>query len=188
MSCCRPSGDSCGYEPRTGTLYLIHPDQVAIPHLAALMGGPELMMELTPLIDLPEWNDAWLNYCRYLQAPRDEQQQQIGGVVNNGRGANFSRMTAYAARAMNDPKLAARAWQEFFGRDGGRERFVAKRLDGPDVPVPVDESPEVSTNDTAQWSLNAIELLELVGDALPKDVPPPATTRPNRGMGASPMR
>jgi hypothetical protein len=90
-------------------------------------------------------------------------------------------MTAYAARAMKDPKLAARAWQEFFGRDGGRERWVSKRLEGPDVPVPVDEVPEVSTNDTAQWSLNAIELLELVGDALPMEVPPAPTTRPTRG-------
>ena len=143
------------------------------------MGGPELMMELAPLIDLPEWNDAWLNYCRYLQAPRDEQQQALGGAINNGRGPHFSRMTAYAARAMKDPKLTERAWQEFF-RDGARERFVTKRLEGPDVPVPVDESPEVSTNDTAQWSLNAIELLELVGDALPNEVPSTSTTRPSR--------
>ena len=51
------SGDSCGYDPATGTLYPIH-DEVGIPHLAALMGGPELAMELTPLIDQPQWTDA----------------------------------------------------------------------------------------------------------------------------------
>ena len=141
------------------------------------MGGPELQMELTPLIDLPEWNEAWLNYCRYLQAPAEEQKAAIGGTVTNGRGPHFSRMTAYAAHELKDPKLAARAWQEFFRSVPGnsRQRFVSHRLDGPDVPVPVDEVPDVSTNDTAQWCLNAIELLQLIGDELPEQIP---TTQP----------
>ena len=170
------SGDSCGYDPAMGKLYQIH-DEVAIPHLAALMGGPELMMELSPLIDLPEWNEAWLNYCRYLQAPADEQKAAIGGTVTNGRGPHFSRMTAYAAHVLKDAKLAARAWQEFFRAVPGNSRqgFVSRRLDGADVPNPVDEVPDVSTNDTAQWCLNAIELLQLIGDQLPEQVP---TTQP----------
>ena len=55
------------------------------------------------------------------------------------------------------------------------ERFLSHEVNGPDVPEPVDEISFVSTNDTSQWSLNAIELLQLVGDALPKEVP---TTAP----------
>ena len=49
--------------------------------------------------------------------------------------------------------------------------FLSHEVNGPDVPEPVDEISFVSTNDTSQWSLNAIELLQLVGDALPKEVP-----------------
>src|SRR5439155_21556151 len=161
-------------------LYQIH-DEVAIPPLAALMGGPELCMEITPLIDLPEWNDAWLNYCRYLQAPAEEQRHAIGGTVSNGRGPHFSRMTAYAAMALKDRKLAERAWQEFShsGFGNPRERFISTKLDGPDVPAPIDEVPFVSTNDTAQWSLNAIELLQLVGDALPEPTPTTRSAAPD---------
>jgi hypothetical protein len=178
------SGPSYGYDPATGKLYRIH-DEVAIPHLAALMGGPELMMELTPLLDLPEWSDAWLHYCRTLQAPKEEQLETLGAEIRNGRGPSYARMTAYAARAQGDRRLATRAWEEFlrppfFGRP--QPQFVAKRIEGPSVPVSVDEAPGVSTNGTAQWSLNAIELLELVGDALPQDDPAwredPATKSP----------
>ena len=162
------SGDSYGYDPKTGKLYHLH-DQVAVPHLAALMGGPELCFEMTPLIGLQEWTDAWLNYCEYLQAPREEQVKVLGGAVDNGRGPHYSKMTAYAAFIRQDPKLAARAWQEFLGNpQRARAMFSARRLDGPDVPNPFDEIPGVSTNNTAQWSLNAIELLELVGKYLPE--------------------
>ncbi|HUJ11386.1 MAG TPA: hypothetical protein VL171_15325 [Verrucomicrobiae bacterium] len=161
------SGENYGYDPKTGLLYQLH-DKVAVPHLAALMGGPELMMELTPLINLPEWNQVWLQYCRYLQAPADEQRAALGGTVTNGRGLWFARMTAYAAFVDKDPKLAARAWAQFLGREPGRSHFSSRRIEGPDVPSPVDEVPGISTNDTAQWCLNAIELLQLVGDSLPE--------------------
>ncbi|HEU4390283.1 MAG TPA: Tat pathway signal sequence domain protein [Blastocatellia bacterium] len=163
------SGDSYGYDPKSGKLYHLH-DQVAVPHLAALMGGPELSFEMTPLIGLPEWTDAWLNYCEYLQAPREEQVKVLGGPVDNGRGPHYSKMTAFAAFVKQDAKLASRAWQEFLGNpQRGRAPFAAKRLDGADVPSSVDEIPGVSTNNAAQWSLNAIELLELVGKHLPEN-------------------
>ena len=80
-------------------------------------------------------------------------------------------MTGWAAWKLNDPKLADRAWEELFGRSRG-SMFDSKTRDDASVPAPIDEIPFVSTNTTAQWSLNAIELLELVG----KNVPPRAPT------------
>jgi hypothetical protein len=171
------SGPSYGYDPKTKMLYQIH-DNVDVPTLAALQGGPEAMMEITPLIDLPEWNDAWLNYCQYLQAPRDEQRQSIGGVINSQHGPTFAKMTAWAAWKLKDPKLADRAWEEFLGRTRGAP-FDSVKRDGPDIPAPIDEIPFVSTNNTAQWSLNAIELLELVGDHVPAH---PPTTAPSNAQ------
>ncbi|HVM60279.1 MAG TPA: hypothetical protein VMV72_05365 [Verrucomicrobiae bacterium] len=166
------SGGNYGYDPKTGLLYQLH-DTVDVPTLAALMGGPELMMELTPLINRPAWTQAWLQYCRYLQAPADEQRTALGGTVSSGRGPDFARLTAYAAFVNHDPVLAARAWNAFLGRNPDRTRFVWHRIDDANVPAPVDEIPHVSTNDTAQWCLNAIELLELVGPDLPQDQPSP---------------
>lgn len=167
------SGESYGYDPQTGMLFHLHA-QVDVPHLAALMGGPELCMELTPLLDDAAWNDAWLHYCRYLQAPAEEQIAVMGAAYHNGRGPHFARMTGYAAHVMHDQSLAARAWREFLRTDKNgqlRPLCVSVPVTGPDVPTPRDESPRTSTNDAAQWSLNAIELLELVGDALPAEFP-----------------
>ena len=42
-------------------------------------------------------------------------------------------------------------------------------VDKPEILEPVYEVEGVSTNKTAQWCLNAIELLELVGDQIPED-------------------
>lgn len=155
------SGPSYGYDPRTGELFLLH-DCVDIPHLAALMGGPELCMELTPLIDLPEWNEAWLHYCRCLQAPPEEQRRELGVVYSHGRGPHYARMTGWAACQTRDAGLAQRAWREFLRDDFGKALFASQTISGPDVPAPVEEGDQISTNSTAQWCLNAIELLELV--------------------------
>ncbi len=160
------SGESYGYDPQTGMLYQLH-SAVDVPHLAALMGGPQLCMELGPLIADPAWDDAWLHYCRLLQAPPDTQMQTLGAVYHNGRGPHFACMTAYAAAQTHDPALARRAWAEFLRDTAGRSLFAAETVSGPVVPGPVSENRRVSTNDAAQWCLNAIQLLELIGDSLP---------------------
>ncbi|HRP05737.1 MAG TPA: hypothetical protein PLV87_12570, partial [Opitutaceae bacterium] len=64
-----------------------------------------------------------------------------------------------------DSRLAHRAWSEF-ARDPGGRRFTAdavRMIRGPEVLRPVEELPGVSTNDTAQWGLAAIECLALLG-------------------------
>jgi len=44
-----------------------------------------------------------------------------------------------------------------------------KPFNGHESLDPVKEVENVSTNHTAQWCLNAIELLELIGDEIPDD-------------------
>jgi len=83
-------------------------------------------------------------------------------------------MAAFAAYVKQDAGLAQRAWQDFLGsgsRGGTRQMFLSARIESADVPIAVDEVPGVSTNSTSQWSLNAIELLELVGKYLPENDP-----------------
>ncbi len=167
------SGQSYGYDPKTGMIYHLH-DEVFIPHLAALFGGPELCFEMRGLIPLPEWDEAWLQYCELLTAPAAEQEKVLGAPMNSSRGDPYAKMAAFAAWVKLDPALAMRAWRDFLGSGSGvniRPPFAPSRLDGADVPVAVDEVPGVSTNNTAQWSLNAIELLEMVGKYLPADDP-----------------
>ena len=46
-------------------------------------------------------------------------------------------------------------------------RFETKKIAGPAVLRPVDEATYVSSNDTAQWGLAAIQCLALVPEAQP---------------------
>lgn len=167
------SGRSYGYDPKSGVLYHLH-DEVFTPHLANLFGGPELCFEMRSLFRLQEWDDAWLQYCELLTAPAEEQTRVLGAPMNSSRGNSYAKMAAFAAYVKQDPNLAQRAWQDFFGsgpRGAVRAMFASRRIDTADVPAAVDEVPGVSTNNTSQWSLNAIELLELVGKYLPEDDP-----------------
>jgi len=74
------------------------------------------------------------------------------------------------------PAGAARgAAGRFAGRAGGRVpgagRFDSQVLNGPMVLKPLNEIRNVSTNSTAQWCLNAIEILQLAGDQMPENNP-----------------
>jgi hypothetical protein len=161
------------YDLATGTFADTGKMDGSVSHLSAVFGLPEICAELIQLIDMPGFERAWLQYCELYNAPRQEQEKALGTSL---RGAALmsahSRLTAYAARKKRDPNLAARAWKEFLGGEGRRgpsQRFGTKTetITGPAVLQPVDEAPWVSTNDTAQWSLSAIENLQLVPDALP---------------------
>jgi len=146
-------------------------DRVYASHLNAVFGLVEVCAELLQLLDVPEFKQAWIDYCELYNAPAEIQKARLGEALS---GLNLqqghSRLTAFAARAMADPALARRAWAEFkagaggFGRHGPLE---VKHLTGPAVLQPVDEAAFVSTNATAQWGLAAIQNLALVGDALP---------------------
>ena len=83
----------------------------------------------------------------------------------------YSRLTAYAAKQKGDATLARRAWNEFFHGfhrdDEPKYPLQPQRLEGPAVLNPIDDVPWMETNHTAQWCLNAIENLALIGDHLP---------------------
>ena len=145
---------------------------MSVSHLSAVFGLVEVCAELVQLLDVPEFKQAWLDYCYFYNGPAEEQVQRFGRALS---GLNLqqghSRLTAFAAKMNNDPALAQRAWQEFYRGSGGVERRgvpEAKLIRGPEVLRPVDEAAGVSTNSTAQWGLAAIQCLALVGDALPE--------------------
>lgn len=54
---------------------------------------------------------------------------------------------------------------------GGPGRLHTQRVDGPDVLNPIDIAPGVSTNGSAQYSLIAIQALEMLKDVLPEELP-----------------
>jgi hypothetical protein len=152
-----------GFDPETCRLHNEGPaDARYTSHLAMIMGGAEVCMELTDILDSEQWNTLLQQYCLLYNQPQD----RVGG----GSYPNWhARLTAYLATVKDDPEMARRAWSEFMRRSiTSRSRYEATRVEGPDVLNPIDEVPMMSTNDTAQWCLNAIELLGLVGEYAPE--------------------
>ena len=164
------------YDPKTGKLTSNGNDSPGGLNLTTLMGGPEMAFELTDVLGNPEWTRLWAQYCELYGAPGDEVQKAFGVDVWLGDlSPDFARLPAYAARMKKDPKLAQRAWSAFLGggmvRPGRASMFTPGKVEGPEVLNPIDELPRLSTNRTSQWCLNAIELLELIGEQMPEHNP-----------------
>ncbi len=141
-------------------------------HLNTMFGLPELCAELIELIDIAEFKEAWLNYCRLYNAPQEVQEAALGNRYRDpGFVQSHSRITAYAAAITKDEKLAERAVPELLDDEWGvhgnapkMEKLLSTtHLEGPEVLNPVDEAPWVGTNDSAQWGLAAIQVSALVG-------------------------
>ncbi|MBE3045597.1 Tat pathway signal sequence domain protein, partial [Candidatus Bathyarchaeota archaeon] len=165
------------YDPKNGTLEPPPADPnnegiVAMSHLSAVFGLPEVVSEMIAYYgeDLPEgFEEAWLDYCYYFDAPEEEQVERYGesfGKLNLFQG--HSRLTAYAAYKREDEETAGRAWTAFFESDGFKadSPWVTTPIGKHDGVVPGEEAPWVSSNDVAQYGLAVIQNLALVGDAL----------------------
>jgi hypothetical protein len=156
-----------GYDPAKKTMHQLN-DTIGFSHLSVLMGGPEIAHELTDLLGDASWNKLWLQFTSLYGAPREEINKAFGRPVSLGNpGPWYARMPAFAAALTGDQKYSERAWTEFLNaRTKGQ--FDSRIVTGADAIKRLEEVPGISTNNTAQWCLNAIQLLELVGDKMPE--------------------
>ncbi|KAK4247677.1 hypothetical protein C7999DRAFT_41013 [Corynascus novoguineensis] len=151
---------------------------VAISHLNAVFGMPEVISEL-----LEYWGDdgaapegfeeAWLDYAYYYGATAEEQQTRYGqSFTGVSLVQAHSRLAAYYAASQKNATVAARAWSDYLGSDGFRDtqEFVAVRVDGSAVIHPVDEAAWLSTNDFAQYGLASIQNLAYISNSLENSV------------------
>ncbi len=157
---------SAPYDPKTGR-FEGPGDKVALSQLNGVFGVVEMSSELLTLVDAPAYRKAWLEYCRYYNAPSKDLVALLG--KDPGKRAqpdSHSRLTAYAAFHERDRALALRAWRELLGDGALLKRQPARRIDGTQVLRPLLEQSGIGTNGTAQRSLAAIQNLALVGDSL----------------------
>jgi hypothetical protein len=147
----------------TGAFDISTSDGISVSHLLAAFGLPEVCAELIELIDVPEFERAWLQYCELYNAPAEQQKLALGeALVGTNLQQGHARLTAYAALRRKDPQLAARAWSEFNGGRAGygpHQEFSARHIEAPAVLNAVDEGPGISTNSSAQWGLAGIVCL-----------------------------
>lgn len=140
-------------------------ERISFSHLNSVFGAVEVNAELLQLLVVPGYRKAWLDYCRWYNAPRAEFEAAIGrrnGSSNLREG--HSRLTAFAAHEAGDAALAARAASEFYSGDAGLG--MADGDPRVEVAPGIVEWPGVSTNAASQWGLAAIQNLALIPEAL----------------------
>lgn len=145
-----------GYDPATGVITSeCDPELQTTNHLMTIMAGFEINNELQMMIDMPEWDDAWLDHA----ARYKEMSQKI--LKNKFR---VSRLHGYAAYKMNDTEMAKETWHDLLTKleTADAPETTVTTLLPPEVPAPRMEMLPVSTNDAALWSLDAIYLQEVI--------------------------
>ena len=158
-----------GYDPVTGKLFPLN-DAAEDYNLATIMGGAEVIFELNEFIDCPDWQKAWLQYCRLTNAPADIiiKDKATGKEGNDGSYCRPDRLAAYAYMKTKNPAFAQKATERIAGRQGN---YITNTIETPEVLNPIEEVSRIGTNGTAQSSLIAIEVLEMCADQLPVSAP-----------------
>jgi hypothetical protein len=154
-------------EITTGKFVKSQSTQASASHLNAVFGLFEICAELNESLPNKAFKDAWLQYCTLYNATPDEQKRVLGNELGkNALQQSHSRLTAYAAKTLNNKQLAKRAWNEFLDDTTMQLQKFPKveTVLPPKVLNPVVEAKGISTNATAQWGLSAIQCLFLLRD------------------------
>ncbi len=159
-----------GYDPATKRMYQLN-DTIGTIHLSVLMGGPEVVYELKDLLQDKTFDKMWLQFSRFYGSSREEQMKEFGKTGRLGTLTPwYARLPAYVAKTTNQKQFADTAWNAFLS-ERTNDQFTPNLVTGSTVLKPLEEVKNISTNNTAQWCLNAIQLLEMVGDQLPAEHP-----------------
>ncbi len=140
-----------GFDPATGVIsYEGDPEMINTNHLLPIMGGFEIVNEMNEMLPDSAWLDTWLSHAI-----------QYRGMAQNK--FLIPRLPAYAFYHTHDEAMRTQAWRELLGK-GYPDRLPPMdmvEVAAPDAPAPLLEYPDVTTNGTATWCLDAIYMLEV---------------------------
>lgn len=157
-----------GYDTKTNKMYQLN-DTIGTIHLSVLMGGPEVIYELKTMLQEPKFDKLWLQFAQYYGASPEEQLKAFGKTGKLGAlGPWYARLPAYTAKVTGSRQYAKIAWDAFLKSE---TKFQFSPVVVTDALKRLTEVKRISTNHTAQWCLNAIQLLDMVGDQLPENHP-----------------
>lgn len=145
-----------GFDPATGIITTeCDPTLQTTNHLMTIMGGFEMMNEMMQMVDIPEWEDAWLDQAVNYKRKSWE--------IRHNR-FRISRLHAYAAYHLCDAQMAQEAWNDLCADIPSTEKdgLCVETILPPYVPEALDECKYLNTNDAATWSLDAIYMLEVI--------------------------
>jgi hypothetical protein len=159
------AGGAVGFDPATGHIVNFNKgDFTGGYNLAMAFLGEQILWETLDLVDVPEFRQTLLDFCRYVQAPSAEKIARYGRDFNpQVFGTIYSRMTAWAGEQLGDATIRRRGWAAFLNDPAGRPWPAAVQVGGNAVAEPFDEIPlhDFGTNDAAQRGLAIIFLLDI---------------------------
>jgi len=157
------------YDPQTRALSAPENKHLMISHLSIMFGLPEVISELVELIEVPEFEAAWIQYGTLVNGTDDEMIAKLGSKLRRPGGKMpHSRVMAYAAIESGNEALKTNAAKYFFSPEWNKWEPVlaTKPVEIPAVLNPVEETNWVSTNDSAQWGLAAMQVSALSPDSI----------------------
>lgn len=169
------SGSDYEYDPETGHLRYIGENAAGGTHLTICMGAAQTWLELTDLLEDETWNQMLADFGVCYFATKEERRLQTKGLVENrefGLPYMIAAVGAYAAQYYDDKLLAQKVWQVLIGallEEKGENGFEIEWTAGISKET-MQEIPFISTNFASQWCLNAIFCLEMIKEALPKQL------------------
>jgi hypothetical protein len=132
------------------------------------MGGPQVWFELADHIDDPAWNDILAEYGEFYHFSAEKKQEYSQGKISSrgwGLAYTAAALAAYSARHNNKPELADFVWNLLRNEvsDGKFDTSPVEDFSSSSVKI---EAEKLSTNFVAQWCLNVIACMGLIGDRL----------------------
>lgn len=168
------SGSDFEYDPESNHLRYIGERSTGGCHLQICMGAAQTWIELAGLLEDEEWSGMIADFGRfYLLSP--EEKERVAGGLFGKRTASFpymvTAMSAFGAEYYKDENLAHWSWHYLINEllsAGGEKGFAPQYLEDTANQKLLKEIPWISTNFTAQWCLNAIMALEMIGGYMPE--------------------
>lgn len=169
------SGPDFEYDPKDSHLYYIGERKAGGSHLQICMGAAEVWMELSLLLDDPEWTKMLADYGRFYYLSRKEQAAESGGLISDREFSlpfMAAGIAAFGAWYRKDRELAKKTWRILMRAmisDNNKEGFADIVLENTANQKELKEIPWITTNFVSQWCLNLIVALDLIREELPKN-------------------
>jgi hypothetical protein len=170
------SGTDFEYDPDTSHMRYIGDRATGGSHLSICQGSEQTWLEMTQLLDDPEWDKMLADYGWFYTLDNAEQNRLTEGRIGQ-RQFSYPFMAAgvvaYAANYYDDEKLGKKVWKilkDAISSETGADTFKEIVVENAGNQKNLREITGISTNVAAQWCLNVIVALEFARKWMPKEI------------------
>ncbi|KAJ7648503.1 hypothetical protein B0H17DRAFT_1103120 [Mycena rosella] len=162
------TGNSAAVGWNADTSHMVDEGGEGLSSYVMPFGGGEFIMEAMDVItDEPEFDAAWIDFCRLCNAPSADILARYGKSFSTGVFPQwYAKLQAYAGERLNDTTIKQAAWDIINANTTG-VWGPEVQVSGTNVINPVNEIPNVTTNDSAGLSLSEYAVLAIAPELAP---------------------